>query len=112
MTHKVGDIIKIRSWLDLKHAFYKDSEGDIKLTNVYFTKGMRQFCGSSFIIINEERNEYPRYRLKSLARVPIQENTARYSFTEEMFEMVPLNYDLYKVKKKLAIDNEFDKNLL
>lgn len=42
---KVGDRVRIRDWDDMEREYGTDSDGDINLPDVVFTRGMRHLCG-------------------------------------------------------------------
>ena len=42
---KVGDRVRIRDWDDMKREYGTDSDGDINLPNVVFSRCMRHLCG-------------------------------------------------------------------
>lgn len=42
---KVGDRVRIRDWDDMKREYGTDSDGDIKVPDIVFTRCMRHLCG-------------------------------------------------------------------
>lgn len=50
----VGDRVRIMAWEDLEVLYDIDDDGDIRVAiGVYFTRGMRQFCGMEYEIAEE-----------------------------------------------------------
>ena len=45
-----GDIVTIRTWDDMESEFGLDEFGEIKTPYISILKGMKQFCGHSYIV--------------------------------------------------------------
>lgn len=54
MRFKVGDLVRVREWEDMKKEFGCDDEGDIQCRG-FFTPNMRQYCGKTDKIIHITR---------------------------------------------------------
>ncbi len=111
---KVGDLVTIRSWHDLRTSFYKDSDGDIVLTRNYFLGAMREFCGKSYEIHSSDNVEgYDSYRL----RLPgtSSDSCNSWTFTEETFEQEAFQStekDQLTMLFQKETTQKFDKGLL
>lgn len=47
---QVGDFVMIRTWDDMESEFGLDEFGEIKTPYISILKGMKQFCGHSYIV--------------------------------------------------------------
>ena len=45
-----GDVVTIRTWDDMESEFGLDEFGEIKTPYISILKGMKQFCGHSYIV--------------------------------------------------------------
>lgn len=64
----IGDVLRIRSFEDMKSEFGADKDGNIFGTNVYFLAGMSNLCGKEFTVSGVVEERYG-YRYQSLQGV-------------------------------------------
>lgn len=74
--YKIGDIVQIRQWDDMKREFGVTALGNIRCSGWYFVREMKKYCGKK-LQITHIRNFNDAYYLNI-------ENS--WTFTSEMFE--------------------------
>lgn len=57
MKHKIGDIVKIRTWKSMENEFGVNRYGDIP-QYPYFSPRMKYLCGGYVVIIDVEPDKY------------------------------------------------------
>ena len=103
MKYKIGDKVKIRSWESMKKEFGTDSRGDIILPNIYFTRGMKEYCGKEVTIEKCFYDEVKEERYYIVDGRP-------WTFSNEMFEPVSQTIIIYrKDNKVIALDKQTKK---
>lgn len=45
-----GDRVRVRQWDDMEREYGRDGSSDIIKVPFFFTKGMKQYCGTEFVV--------------------------------------------------------------
>ncbi len=104
---KVGDIIKIKEYSDMKNTYTRDEIGNIELGGIIFNDSMKKYCGKIGKIVKMTRGYY-RIKFKG------QKKTNTFCFCDEMLigAKTGNRYKLKKLMKQTQKNNTFDEELL
>lgn len=114
---KVGDRVRIRDWDDMEREYGTDSDGDIKVPDILFTRCMRHLCGRYATIssINSQDNiiglenwsdnsgDTIWFFTKSMLE-PAEENTLKQGEKKDMNKLL----ELYCERAERTIENDYD----
>jgi len=107
---KVGDIVRVRDWEDLKEEIGLDEYGDIA-SNVCFIKSMFQYCGKEFEIkkVKSVAEDESIPATSFCYHLSIMPDTWGFSwnFDEETLEPVDQRTNLERIRDRLISKNQF-----
>lgn len=58
MKYKVGDKVRVRSWDSMVEQFGLDAVGDIRISDSFFVRAMRHYCGETLTITHVGTSSY------------------------------------------------------
>ena len=114
---KVGDRVRIRDWDDMEREYGTDSDGDIEVSDIIFTRCMRHLCGRYATIssINRQNNIIDLENwsdnsgntswvfTKSMLE-PAEENTLKQGEKKDMNKLL----ELYCERAERRVENDYD----
>lgn len=114
---KVGDRVRIRDWDDMEREYGTDSDGNIKVPDIIFTRCMRHLCGRYATIRSIDRQD----NIIGLKNWSDDSGDTLWYFTTEMVEPAEENtlkqgekkdmnklLELYCEKAERTIENDYD----
>lgn len=93
--YKIGDVVRVRGWDDMKEQFGRNAFGSIKTPHYNFIKGMSNLCEEELIVIDAwlyssssdyGSEVYSVYTLKDTYDPPRYSNITGFYFTDDMLE--------------------------
>lgn len=95
---QVGDVVRVRSWDDMKDEFGLDVEGDINC-RFCFTRDMQKMCGKLYHVSKVKQDRWDERRTEVyLKERPMRTDTLAYAWCAGMLELAEEN-------KNINIDN-------
>lgn len=95
---QVGDVVRVRSWDDMKDEFGLDAGGNINC-RFCFTRAMRKMCGKLYHVSKVEQDGLgERGTRVYLEERPMRTDTVEYIWCTDMLELAEEN-------KNINIDN-------
>lgn len=95
---QVGDVVRVRSWDDMKDEFGLDAYGNINC-RFCFTRAMQKMCGKLYHVSKVEQDWLGERRAEvCLEERPMRTDTVAYMWCAGMLELVEEN-------KNINIDN-------
>ena len=95
---QVGDVVRVRSWDDMKDEFGLNADGNINC-RFSFTRAMRKMCGKLYHVSKVEQGRLSEKTTRvDLEERPMRTDTAAYMWCAGMLELAEEN-------KNINIDN-------
>lgn len=95
---QVGDVVRVRSWDDMKDEFGLDADGNINC-RFGFTRVMQKMCGKLYHVSKVEQSGLGEKRTRVyLEECPMRTDTVAYVWCAGMLELAEEN-------KNINIDN-------
>lgn len=95
---QVGDVVRVRSWDDMKAEFGLDYDGNINC-RFGFTRAMQKMCGKLYHVSKVEQDRLSERRTRvDLEERPMRTDTVAYVWCAGMLEIA-------ETDKNISIDN-------
>lgn len=95
---QVGDVVRVRSWDDMKDEFGLDADGNINC-RFYFTRAMQKMCGKLYHVSEVKQSGWNEKSARvDLEERPMRTDTVAYTWCAGMLELADEN-------KNINIDN-------